>query len=140
MRLFLVLGWGLMAAGAAIPAAAAPFDSGPDLRPFVQYPPPWFGSPQRDGSRADFRPYVQNPPQWYGPPPRDPNGPPPQRDARPPGVPERGRMSPDERLQLRRDIQNAGREIYYRRDVQAPRHDVQAPRRDQQPPQRSGRR
>jgi hypothetical protein len=125
MKLFLVLGWSLMATAAAIPAAAAPFNSDPDLRPFVQYPPAWFGPPQRDGSRPDSRPYVQNAPQWYGPPPR---------------VPERGRMSPDERLQLRRDIQNAGRDIYYRRDQQAPRRDLQAPRHDQQAPQRSGRR
>jgi hypothetical protein len=138
MRLFLVLSWGLMAAGAAIPAAAAPFNSGPELRPYVQYPPPWYG-PRRDGSGANIRPYLQNQPPWYGPP-RNANGPPPQRDMRAPGEPERGRMSPDERRQLRRDIQDAGREIYYRRDVQPPRRDLQAPRRDQQPAQRSGRR
>jgi hypothetical protein len=108
MKLFLVLGWGLMVAVAAIPAAAAPFDSGADFRPFMQNQPPWFGPPQRDAGR---------------PPP------PPQRDMRPPGEAERGRMSPDERRQLRRDIQNAGRDIYR-----------QAPRRDQQAPRRFGRR
>jgi hypothetical protein len=117
MKLFLVLGWGLMMAGAAIPAAAAPFDSGADFRPFMQNQPPWFG-PQRDAGR---------------PPP------PPQRDTRPPGETERGRMSPDERRQLRRDIQDAGRDIYHR-DQQAPRRDQQAPRRDQQVPRRFGRR
>jgi hypothetical protein len=121
MKVFLVLGWGLMAAAAAIPAAAAPFDFEPDFRPFIQNQPPspWFGPPQRDAGR---------------PPP-----PPPQRDMRPPGEPDRGRMSPDERRQLRRDIQDAGRDIY-RRDQQAPRRDQQAPRRDQQSPRRSGRR
>jgi hypothetical protein len=112
MRVFLVLGWGLMAVAAAIPAAAAPFDSGPNFRPFMQNQPSWFGPPQRDAGR---------------PPP-----PPPQRDMRPPGEPDRGRMSPDERRQLRRDIQDAGRDIYHR--------DQQAPRRDQQAPRRSGRR
>jgi hypothetical protein len=111
MKLFLVLGCGLMMAGAAIPAAADPFDSGADFRPFMQNQPPWFG-PQRDAGR---------------PPP-----PPPQRDTRLPGEPDRGRMSPDERRQLRRDIQNAGRDIYHR--------DQQSPRRDQQAPRRFGRR
>ena len=91
MKLFLVLGWVLMVAGAAIPAGAGPFDSGPDYQPYyVQYPPPYYGPPQRDGSRPDYRPYVQYPPPYYGPPPRDPYGPPPQRDMRVPGDPERG--------------------------------------------------
>ena len=35
-----------------------------------------------------------------------------QRDMRGMGDAERGRMSPEERRQLRRDIQDAGREIY----------------------------
>ena len=88
MRLFVVLGWGLMAAVAAIPATAAQFDSGPDFLPFVQYQPVWPG-PQRNA-----------------------DGPAPQRDMRVPGEPNRGRMSPDERRQLRRDIDQHGRELY----------------------------
>jgi hypothetical protein len=115
MKVFLVLGWGLMAAAAAIPAAAAPFDFEPDFRPFMQNQPLRPG-PQREADRP-------------GPP----------RDMRVPGEADRGRMSPDERRQLRRDIQDAGRDIY-RRDQQAPRRDQQAPRRDQQAPRRSGRR
>ena len=47
----------------------------------------------------------------------------PQRDMRGPGEGDRGRMSPDERRQLRRDIQDAGRDIYHR--------DHSAPRREQ---------
>jgi hypothetical protein len=132
MKLLLVLGWGLMMAGAAIPAAAAPFDSSPDFRPYVQYQPlPYL---QNQPS-----PYVQNQPPWFGPQRDAGRPPPPQRDALPPGEPARGRMSPDERRQLRRDIQNAGRDIY-RRDMQVPRRDQQAPRREQQAPRRFGRR
>jgi hypothetical protein len=108
MKVFLVLGWGLMAAAAAIPAAAAPFDSGASFRPFMQNQPPPPG-PQREADR-----------------------PAPQRETRAPGEMDRGRMSPDERRQLRRDIQDAGRDIYHR--------DQQAPRRVQQAPRRSGRR
>lgn len=37
----------------------------------------------------------------------------PQRDTRGTGEADRGRMSPDERRQLRRDIQDAGRDIYH---------------------------
>jgi hypothetical protein len=108
MKAFLVLGWSLMVAVAAIPAAAAPFDSGASFQPFMQYQPPPPG-PQRGADRLA-----------------------PQRDARAPGEADRGRMSPDERRQLRRDIQDAGRDIYHR--------DQQAPRRDQQAPRHSGRR
>jgi hypothetical protein len=115
MKLFVVLGWSLVAAVAAIPAAAAPFDSGPDFRPFTQNQPSWFG-PRREADR-----------------------PAPQRDMRAPDDANRGRMSPDERRQLRRDIQDAGRDIY-RRDQQAPRRDQQALRRDQQAPRRFERR
>jgi hypothetical protein len=96
MKLFLILGWSLMAAAAAIPAAAAPFDSGTNFQPFVQNQPPPPG-PQREADR-----------------------PAPQRDTRAPGEADRGRMSPDERRQLRRDIKDAGRDIYHR-DRQAPR-------------------
>jgi hypothetical protein len=96
MKVFLVLGWGLMAAGAAIPVAAAAFDSGANFRPFTQNQPVPPGL-QREADR-----------------------PVPQRMTRAPGEAERGRMSPDERRQLRRDIQDAGRDIYHR-ERQAPR-------------------
>jgi hypothetical protein len=102
MKVFLVLGWSLMAAAAAMPAAAAPFAFGNDYRPFVQ------NQPSRPG------------------PQRETDRPVPQRDTRAPGGADRGRMNPDERRQLRRDIQDAGRDIYHR---------------DRQPPpRRSGRR
>ena len=45
----------------------------------------------------------------------------PQRDPREAADADRGRMSPDERRQLRRDIQDAGKDIYPR-DRQAPGH------------------
>jgi hypothetical protein len=101
MKYLLVLGWCLMAAAAAIPAAAAPFGSGAYFRPYMQNRP-LRPEPRRDAVRPD-----------------------PQRDAvrpepRPPAEADRGRMSPDERRQLRRDIQDAGRDIYHR-DRQAPR-------------------
>jgi len=99
MKRFLVWGWCLAAAVAAIPAAAAPFNS-----------------------RAYFRPYMQNQPSRPGPQ-READRPAPQRDMRAPGPApgpaDHGRMSPDERRQLRRDIQDAGRDIY-QRDRQAP--------------------
>ena len=90
MEFLLVLGWGLMAAVAAMPATAAPFDSGSDFRPFMQNQP----------SRPDPR--------------REAERPAPQRDTRAPapGEADRARMSPEERRQLRRDIQDAGRDIY----------------------------
>ena len=109
MKLFLVLGWGLMAAVAAIPAAAAPFGSGANFRPFMQNQRSWPG-PQREADRP-------------GPQREAAQARLPQRDMRAPGEADRGRMSPDERRQLRRDIQDAGRDIYHR--------DRQAPRREQ---------
>ena len=108
MRFFLVLGWSLMAAAAAIPAAAAPFGSGANFRPFMQSQPSWRGS-QREVDRRT--------------PQREAERPVPQRETRVPGEADRGRMSPDERRQLRRDIQDAGKDIYYR--------DRPAPRREQ---------
>ncbi len=96
MNVFLVLGCGLLVASAAIPSAAAPFDSGADIRPFMQNQPSR-PSPQREA---------------------DP--PAPQRETRAPGEADRVRMSPDERRQLRRDIQDAGKDIYHR-ERQAPR-------------------
>lgn len=104
MKFILILSWGLMAAVAALPSMAAPFDSGADFRPFMQNQPSRPG-PQREADRSA-----------------------PQRETRPPGEADRGRMSPDERRQLRRDIHDAGRDIYHR-DQQAPRRDLQAPRR-----------
>jgi hypothetical protein len=89
----------LIAAAIATPAAADPFERGTGFRPFVQ----------------DQRPRPE--------PQRDADRPPPPRDTRAPGEAERGRMSPDERRQLRRDIQDAGKDIYHR--------DRPAPRRDQ---------
>ena len=78
------------------------------------------------GEELRFQPLVQA----QGPrpePPRDVARPEPPRDARHAGEADRGRMSPDERRQLRRDIQDAGKEIYHR-DRPAP------------DPRRSGRR
>jgi hypothetical protein len=85
----------LIALVAANVAAAGPFDQGFRFQPFVQAQSPR-PEPQRDAARPE-----------------------PQRDARAPGAADRGRMSPDERRQLRRDIQDAGKDIYHR-DRQAP--------------------
>jgi hypothetical protein len=108
MKFLLVLGWGLMAAVAAMPAAAAPFSHGANFRPFVQNQPSWRGSQREADRRA---------------PQREAERPAPQRETRAPGEADRGRMNPDERRQLRRDIQDAGRDIYHR--------DRPAPRREQ---------
>ncbi len=90
---------GLIAAASATPVAADPFEPGTGSRPFVQdqRPPP---EPRRDADR----------------PAR-------QREARAPSDADRGHMRPDERRQLRRDIQDAGKDIYHR--------DREAPRREQ---------
>lgn len=144
MKLFLVLGWGLMAAVAAIPAAAAPFGSGANFRPFMQDQRSWSG-PQREAARPGprrqaarsgpqrevARPGPQREADRPGPqrevarpgPQREADRFGPQRETRAPGEADRGRMSPDERRQLRRDIQDAGRDLYYR--------DRPAPRREQ---------
>ena len=84
MKLFRALGWGLMLAAVAS-AAAGPSDSGANPGSSVQVPasPP---GPQREADR-----------------------PAPQGAA---GEGGRGRMSVDERRQLRRDIQDAGKDIY----------------------------
>ena len=47
------------------------------------------------------------------PPQRGSESPMPQRELRGPPEADRGRMNPDERRQLRRDIQDAGRDIYH---------------------------
>jgi hypothetical protein len=105
MKRFLVLGLGLMAAVAAISAAAGPFDSGVNFRPLMQNQPSPPG-PQRGADRPG--------------PQREADRPAPQRDTRAPGEADRGRMSADERRQLRRDIQDAGKDIYHG-ERQAPR-------------------
>ncbi len=62
-----------------------------------------------------FIPYMQGPMmQGQGRPgPQGANRPPPQRDMRGQADAERGRMSADEREQLRRDIRDADRDIYH---------------------------
>ena len=117
MKLFLVLGWSLTAAVAAIPAVAAPFGSGANFRPFMQNQRSWPG-PQRGAVRpGPQREAVRPGPQ------REAARPGPQRETRAPDEADRGRMSPDERRQLRRDIQDAGRDLYHR-DRPAPRRDL----------------
>ena len=92
MRFMGVFSFGLVVAAAAVPAAAQQFYGG-------------------------FRPYSQGQyahGQGQGPAPqRGMERSLPQRDARGAGEADRGRMSPDERRQLRRDIQDAGRDIYH---------------------------
>ena len=96
MKSVLVICCSLIALVAASVAAAGPFEHEMRFRPFVQAQPPR-PEPQRDAARPE--------------PPRDMRGPPSEAD--------RGRMSQDERRQLRRDIQDAGNDIY-RRDRQPP--------------------
>lgn len=114
MRFLLIFCFGLIAVAGANPAAADPFDRRMGFRPYVQdqraRPEPQRGadrrSPQRDmdrrGAAADRVA--------------------PQRETRAPADADRGRMSPDERRQLRRDIEDAGKDIY-RRDRPAPRRE-----------------
>ena len=99
MKSILAFCCSLIAAVAANAAVAGPFGQEPRLRPVfqVQSPQP---EPQRDAAR-----------------------PAPPRDVRAPGETDRARMSPDERRQLRRDVQDAGKSIYRpapqeRRDAQ----------------------
>ncbi|MFH1044221.1 MAG: hypothetical protein V1796_04045 [Pseudomonadota bacterium] len=99
MKSFMAICCSLIAAVAASAAVAGPFEQGMRFQPFVQTQTPR-REPQRDAARPE-----------------------PQRDVREPGEADRGRMSPDERHQLRRDIQDAGKDIYHR--------DRPAPRREQ---------
>ena len=85
MKYLGLLGWGLMLAAASMPAAAAPVDSGGNPGSLMRVPA------SQPGPR------------------READSPAPQRGADDTG---RSRMSADERRQLRRDIQNAGRAIY----------------------------
>ena len=106
MKLLGVLCLGLIAAASAIPAAADPFERGMGFRPMVQ------DKRQRpEPKRAAERPAPQRA-----------DKPAPQREVPAPGETDRGRMSPDERRQLRRDIQDAGKDIY-QRDRPAPRRE-----------------
>ena len=99
MKLFQVLGWGLMLVAVASPAAGA-FDSGGNPESSVQIPASQPG-PRREADQSA-----------------------PQRGE---NETDRARMSADERRQLRRDIQDAGKDIY---------RPVRQGRRD---PRRSGR-
>jgi hypothetical protein len=85
MKFLLFLGWGLMMAVAAMPAAAASVHSGGNAESSGQARPSRSLAPRRIDNRA------------------------PQPGAR---ETERTSMSIDQRRQLRRDIENAGREIY----------------------------
>jgi len=98
MKLSTMLCLGLIAAGSVPPALADPFERGVGFRPSVQDQRP---QPGRQGEAQM---------------------PMPQREQRGPGEVERGRMNPDERRQLRRDIQDAGKDIY-QRDRQMPRRE-----------------
>jgi hypothetical protein len=89
MKSFLVFCFSVIAAVAANVAAAGPFGQEMRFRPLIQAQRPQ-PEPQRDAAR-----------------------PVPQRDPRAPGEADRGRMNPDERRQLRRDIQDAGKAIYH---------------------------
>ncbi len=109
MKLSLILGLSLLVAAAAMPAAAAPFGYGGYFRPYVQNQQP---------SRFDQRREADRPAPRREMPQREM----PRREMRPAPDTNRGRMSPDERRQLRRDIQDAGRDIY-QRDRQAPRRE-----------------
>lgn len=92
MKFLTIIACALIAAGIAIPAAADAYDLG--FRPFIQ------AQGQGQG-------------QGQGPAPRRAaEQPMPQRDMRGPEQNDRGRLSPDERRQLRRDIQDAGKDIY----------------------------
>jgi hypothetical protein len=88
MKLSTILCCGLIAAGSAGSALAAPQGGGMG-----------FSHPAQDQRSAFDRE-------------RERDRAAPQRDMRGSGDADRGRMNPDERRQLRRDIQDAGRDIY----------------------------
>jgi hypothetical protein len=97
MKFFLAICCGLIAAVAANMAVAGPFGDAMRFLPSVQAQ-----STQPEPQRNTARPA-------------------PQRDMRGPGEADRGRMNPEERRQLRRDIQDAGKDIY--RPAQQERRD-----------------
>lgn len=95
MRFLLVLASGALVLAAALPAAAAgPFGRQAQFSPFMQQQDQRFGQRRSADRRV---------------PQRDVQRSPPQRDA---AQGSRDRMSPEERQQLRRDIHDAGKDIY----------------------------
>lgn len=97
MKYLTIIFCGLLAAGVAVPAGAGPFGQEMGFRFSIQGQGPR-PEPQRAAQQTV--------------PQRDPVQPAPQRDMRGTEANDRGRMSSDERRQLRRDIQDAGRDIY----------------------------
>ncbi len=89
MKLLKIAYWGLIAAGIAIPAGT--FAQGMGFRPPVQ------DQRAQSGQQGGAAPPM---------PRRD------LRDGGGMGQGERGHMSPDQRRQLRQDIQDAGKDIY----------------------------
>jgi len=88
MKFLTIVSCSLVAAGIAYPAGAGAFGQETGSTPPVQDQ-----RPRPDPQRGAERPQ-------------------PQRDMRGMGQGDRGRMSPDERQQLRRDIRDAGKDIY----------------------------
>jgi hypothetical protein len=88
VKFLTIISCGLIAAGIAYPAGAGAFGQEMGFRPLAQ----------------DQRP---RPEQQRGA-----DQPMPQRDMRGTDANERRRMNPEERRQLRRDIQDAGKDIY----------------------------
>jgi hypothetical protein len=99
MKFPLIACLGLIAAAIANPVAANPFERGMGFRLLVQDQRPQ-PAPQREADRSA--------------PSREADRFAPARDVRAPGDADRGRMNPDDRRQLRRDIQDAGKDIYPR--------------------------
>lgn len=95
MKFLIAICCSLIAVVASNAVAAGPREQDTRFRPLIQVPGPRPESPQRGASPA------------------------PPRDVRGSGEADRNRMSPDERQQLRRDIQGAGKDIYHR-DRQIP--------------------
>jgi hypothetical protein len=94
MKFLAVLFCGLIAAGVAPPARADAFGPETGYWPFILVQAQGQAQGQGQGQR------------------RGADRPMPQRGARAAERDERGRMSPEERHQLRRDIRDAGRDIY----------------------------
>lgn len=116
MRLLAAFACGLIAASAAVPAAADTFSRG--FGPYIQGQGLGQGQGQGQGQS-----------QGQGlTPRRGSDRAMPQRDSRGADESDRGRMSPEERRQLRQDIQDAGKDIY------------RSPRQGRGDPRRSGRR
>ena len=86
MKILTVVSCAVLAGGLALPAGAFAQDAG--FRPFAR---------DRDAQQERQR---------------EAERPAPQRGMRPTDERERGHLSPEERRQLRRDIQDAGRDIY----------------------------